>query len=83
MRHPLNLTLGKFPPDADGGRVRVVVAFLEAQKGICRHAIVGRTGGCSWGVSKRQVPRETGTHWSALEKMLAQLALPGHRGPQD
>jgi len=34
------------------------------------------------GVSKRQVLRETGMHWSTLEKILAHPEPPGYRGTQ-
>ena len=34
------------------------------------------------GVSKRQIQRETGMHWQALEKILHHVEPPGDRGPR-
>jgi len=33
------------------------------------------------GVSKRQVLRETGMHWTTLEKILSQSSPPGYQMP--
>ena len=35
------------------------------------------------GVSKRQILRETGMHWTPLEKILRQSELPGYRQSQN